>query len=102
MSVSGLSSPRLHASSFSACSAAGRRAAAGSPSPSTTSYNSILLSQCSTKPEPPRLLCQVKKRKDSSEVLQAKVKFTRNFRVLSAVVCSSASLIVLRLQRVPL
>ena len=84
MSVSGLS-PRPHASSFSACSAASRRAAAahhhaaaGTTSSlsmatcSTTNYNSILLGQCSIKPEP-QLIYQAKKLKDTREALQAKV-----------------------------
>ena len=83
MSVSGLS-PRPHASSFSTCSAASRRrasaqhAAAGTASSSlatcsSANYNSILLGQCSIKPEK-QLFYQAKKPKDTGkEALQAKV-----------------------------
>ena len=83
MSVSGLS-PRHHASSFSTCSAASRCAAAhaGASSSmatcSTTNYNSILLGQCSIKPEEPQLFYQAKKLKDTREALQAKVRTQSN------------------------
>ena len=77
MSVSGLS-PRPYAGSFSAGAATRPRAASPALGAVASSYNSILLDECSIRPVSHRLFDQAKKIKEAraKEELRAKVMLT--------------------------